>query len=141
MKRRVMQHLKTVLSWKFRLLQSNLGHLHLEWLQTAYSPMLSELRSSSPATSCKARMNIQASIQSKKSVSPSLTVIMVFREIFFFLVVYTFLESEVKLQDTHHVFNFHLSYPFSDLGDTTRCWHHQFLILIAFTSYIHSKDT
>lgn len=58
-----------------------------------------------------------------------------------FKIAYRFVESEVKLQRAHQVFDFSLGYSFSDLGDTTKCWHHHFLALIAFTSSIHSKHT
>lgn len=112
-----MQHLRTVHSWKFRLLQSNLGLLHEERLQKAYSPTLSEFRSSYSAISCKARTNIQASIQSK-NLSLSLTVIMVFRENFSSSAHLSGIR--IKAHDTHHNFSFDLSYPFPDSRDTTR---------------------
>lgn len=87
-----MQHLRTVRSWKFRLLKSNLGLLHKEWLQKAYSQTLSEFRSSYSAISCKARTNIQASIQSKNQCHFPWQWEWCLERIF--QVVYTLLESE-----------------------------------------------
>lgn len=54
----------------------------------------------------------------QKSVSLSLTVIMVFRENFSSSVHPS--EIRLNLQDTHHIFSFVPSHPFPDSRDTTR---------------------
>lgn len=54
----------------------------------------------------------------QKSVSLSLTVIMVFRENFSSSVHPSGIR--IKLYDTHHIFSFDPSYPFPDSRDTTR---------------------
>lgn len=113
-----MQHLRIVHSWKFRLLQSDLGLLRKERLHKAHSPTLSEFRSSYSAISCKARTNIQASIQSKNWCH--------FPWQWYWCSERFFSSSvhlsgiRIKLQDTHIIFSFDLSYPFSDSRGTTR---------------------
>lgn len=110
-----MQHLRTVHSWKFRLLQSNLGLLRKERLHKPHSPTLSEFRSSYLMQS---KSKYPSFYPKQKSVSLSLTVIMVFRENFSSSVHLSGIR--IKLQDTHHIFSFDPGYPFSYSRDTTR---------------------
>lgn len=133
-----MQHLRTVRSWKFRVLQSNLGLLHEERLQKAYSPTLSEFRSSYSAISCKARTNIQASIQSKNQCHFPWQWSWCLERIF--QVVYTFLESESSFMtlttSSALIRAIHSLIPETPLGLAP-----PFPYTYCFTSHIHSQDT